>query len=112
MLASVPLMLEYEEVVTRAEQLEQSRISVEEANALLDAFASVSEPVKLRFLWRPRLKDPDDEMVLETAVNGGADYIATFNIRHLKHAAAIFGIHARPPGDILRRIREANHEKK
>jgi predicted nucleic acid-binding protein len=43
----------------------------------LDALSAVIEPVVFRFLWRPQLKDPADEMVLETAVNGQADRIAT-----------------------------------
>jgi putative PIN family toxin of toxin-antitoxin system len=112
MLASVPLMIEYESVATRAEQLKQSCMSTEDTNLILDAFAAVVEPVNLRFLWRPRLKDPGDEMVLETAVNGGADHIATFNLRHLAEAAAVFGIRAARPGEILREIKGADHEKK
>jgi len=47
--------------------------------------------VHLRFLWRPRLKDPADEMVLETAVNGGADRLVTFNMRHLARLLASSG---------------------
>jgi hypothetical protein len=61
-------------------------------NAILDAVAAVAEPVRLRFLWRPQLKDPADEMVLETAVNGIADRLVAFNLRHLKPAAKKFGI--------------------
>ena len=56
------------------------------------------EPVTFRFLWRPRLKDPQDEMVLDTAVNGQTDRLATFNVRHLAEAAREFGIRAIPPG--------------
>jgi len=81
--ASVPLMLEYEAVLTRPEQLAQTGLTVEETNAVLDALAALIEPVALRFLWRPQLKDPSDEMVLETAVNGLVDRLATFNVRHL-----------------------------
>jgi PIN domain len=101
-LASVPLMLEYEAVLTRPEDLRQAGLTIAETNSVLDALAAVIEPVKLRFLWRPRLPDPADEMVLETAVNGRADRIATFNLRHLGAAAAEFGIRANPPGKIWR----------
>jgi predicted nucleic acid-binding protein len=52
----------------------------------------VVKPVLLWFLWRPRLKDPADEMVLETAVNGAADFLVTFNERHLGAAAREFGM--------------------
>jgi putative PIN family toxin of toxin-antitoxin system len=91
-LASVPLMIEYEAVLTRPEHLFATGLSVEETNTVLDGFAAVVEPVHLHFLWRPRLKDAADEMVLETAVNGGADRLVTFNVRHLKLTAEEFGI--------------------
>jgi predicted nucleic acid-binding protein len=51
-------------------------------------------PVTPNFSLRPELSDPADEMVLEAAVNGQADLIVTFNVRHLRHAARRFGIHA------------------
>lgn len=111
-LASVPLMLEYEAVLTRPGHLDQIGVTAEEMNEVLDALAAVTEPVALRFLWRPQLKDPDDEMVLETAVNGVADRIATFNIKHLAAAARTFGIRAARPGSIWREIEGAQHEKK
>jgi predicted nucleic acid-binding protein len=57
------------------------------------------------------LKDPSDEMVLETAVNGNADYLATFNLRHLREAAALFGIKAVVPGEIWRKIRSEYEEE-
>lgn len=74
MLISVPLVLEYESVLTRPEQVMETGLSIGETNALLDAVVRLAEPVWLRFLWRPRVKDPADEMVLETAVtwSGGS----------------------------------------
>lgn len=111
-LASVPLMLEYEAVLTRPELLEMTGLTAEETNAILDALAAVIERVPMRFLWRPRLTDPKDETVLETAVNGRADRLVTFNLRHLAEAALDFGIPAIPPGEIWREIRGAKHEKK
>ena len=103
-LASVPLMLEYEAVLTGPGHLDQIGVTGEEMNQVLDALAAVVEPVILRFYWRPQLKDPNDEMVLETAVNGGADRIATFNIKHLAAAARTFGIRAARPGSVWREI--------
>jgi hypothetical protein len=49
--------------------------------AILDGLAAIMEPVRLHFLWRPLLPDSDDDMVLETAINGRATAIVTFNIR-------------------------------
>src|SRR5260370_42675703 len=101
-LVSVPLMLEYEAVLTRPEQLSETGLTVKETNAVLDALAAVVERVSLRFLWRPQLQDPSDEMVLATAANGGADHLATFNVRHLLNVAIEFGVHAPPPPDLCR----------
>src|SRR5438105_7103648 len=105
MLVSVPLMLEYEAVHTRAEQLAEIGLNRQEMNAILDAVASVAEPVDLQFHWRPRLTDPADEMVLETAVNGCADRLVTFNQRHFAEAASSFGIRLSPPGELWHEIR-------
>jgi predicted nucleic acid-binding protein len=107
--ASVPLIVEYEAVLTRPEHLETSGLTSRQVNEVLDALVKVSIPVPLRFLWRPQLKDPADEMVLETAVNGAADWLVTFNLRHLAEAARRFGIRVARPSDALREIRR--HEK-
>lgn len=106
MLISVPLMLEYEAVLTRPEHLVAAGITAADANTVLDALAAVSQPVQLPFFCRPRLKDPGDEMVLETAVNGAADCLVTFNLKHLGEAALEFGLRAVKPGEAWRKLAE------
>jgi putative PIN family toxin of toxin-antitoxin system len=105
LLASAALMLEYESVLKRPEHMDALGVSLAEIDVILDAVISVAEPVAPRFLWRPQLKDPGDEMVLEAAVNGGADRLATFNVRHLGGAARRFGILATPPSAIWRELK-------
>ncbi len=112
MLVSVPLMLEYEAVLTRPEQLRETGITADETNAVLDAVATVIEPVHLHFLWRPRLTDTADEMVLETAANGRADCLVTFNVRDFGRAASSLGVRVAAPGTVWREIEEHRHEKK
>jgi putative PIN family toxin of toxin-antitoxin system len=104
MLVSVPLLVEYEAVMTRAEHLRAARVSAADDNVLLDALADTAEPVRLAYLWRPMLGDVDDDMVLETAVNGRADALVTFNQRHFRPYAMQFGIAALPPGDVVSRL--------
>ena len=106
MLVSVPMMLEYEAVMTRPEHLAAAGITADDVNTILDALTNVIEPVRLAFHWRPRLKDAADEMVLETAVNGTADRLVTFNLKHLGEAALEFGLRAINPGEAWREIRE------
>ena len=102
-LVSVPLFFEYEAVLTRSElKLEcpegQQRFSL---NDFLDFWALVCQPVKLHFLWRPLLSDPADDMVLETAVNGGADYLVTFNLRDFVQAGNLFELDVLTPAEFL-----------
>jgi putative PIN family toxin of toxin-antitoxin system len=110
-LLSVPLMLEYEAVLKRREQLAAIVLTPQDVDAVLDALAAIIEPVQLRFLWRPRLRGAEDEMVLETAVNGRADRLVTFNLRDLGEAAREFGIRACRPGEAWGEIRGRLHEK-
>lgn len=106
LLVSVPLMIEYEAVLTRPEHLTASGLSAGDVEALLDAIANVAEPVRLSYLWRPMLSDPRDDMVVETAVNGQADLLATFNLRHFRQAARTFALQVLKPVDVLRQWEE------
>jgi putative PIN family toxin of toxin-antitoxin system len=99
LLLSVPLIIEYEAVMTRLDHLTSAGITAIEVNLLLDTVVSVAEPVRLAFLWRPVLKDPDDDMVLETAVNGHADRLVTFNRKDFATAGEQFGIATCSPGE-------------
>ena len=74
-----------------------------EIGVVLDALVKVGNAVRLSFHWRPSLTDPDDEMVLETAVNGGADLLVTFNRRHFARAAQ-FRSMVVSPGEALIQI--------
>ena len=103
-LASVPLMLQYESVLTCVEHLGAARISAADVEILLDAIALVAEPIRISYLWRPVLADPGDDLVLETAVNGRADVVITFNRRHFEPAAAPFGLEILAPADAARRL--------
>jgi putative PIN family toxin of toxin-antitoxin system len=108
LVASVPLMLEYESVLTRPEHLEQSGLTIDDIQSILDAIAVVAEPVLLAYRWRPMLIDVDvaDEMVLETAVNGHADLLVTLNARHFEPAIADFNVKLASPGEALMLLRK------
>ena len=104
-LLSVPLMLEYEAVLKRPEQLAASGRSVLMTDAFLDALCLCGEAVHLHYLWRPQLRDPADEMVLETALNGRADVLVSMNIRDFATAGR-FRLKVATPGAFLRQLRE------
>lgn len=102
MLATPPLFLEYEDVLKRAEQLAVSRLALTDLDTALDALAALIEPVETYLSWRPRLSNPDDEMVLEAAINGRADALVTYNTAHFRVAAARFGVRLARPVEIIR----------
>jgi predicted nucleic acid-binding protein len=104
LLVSVPLILEYEAVLTRPEHLEASGLSAEDVGAILDSVVAVGQPVRLTYLWRPVLTDPGDDMVLETAVNGGADVLVTLNRRHFESARGPLFVTVVSPSGALRRL--------
>lgn len=102
--ATVGMFVEYEAVLTRPEHLAATGLTLAETSRFLDGLAALVVPVRPHFLWRPQLRDPNDEMVLEAAVNGHADAIVTFNLRDFLPAASRLGIRVETPGDILRSL--------
>ena len=104
-IASVPLLLEYEAVLKRPEQLMVSGQTVNTTDAFLDALCLFIEPVHLHYLWRPQLRDPADEMVLETALNGRAEALVTLNIADFVPARN-FQLPVLTPGAFLRQLQE------
>jgi putative PIN family toxin of toxin-antitoxin system len=104
-LVSVAMLLEYEAVLKRNEHLLIARLTVGDVDDLLDAICVFAKPVTNHYRWRPMLTDPDDDLVLETAANGAADSIVTFNVSDFQRAKTIFGINVERPSEILRRIK-------
>ena len=105
LLVSVPLAVEYEATCSEAEHRLAAGLSEREIEIFLDAVVAMAEPVKTHFLWRPQLRDPGDEMVLETAVNGRADGLVTFDVRDFGTVPARFGIELMIPREVLGRMR-------
>ena len=102
---SATLLLEYEAVLSRPANLARFGISAADLLAVLDELAALCVPVAFDYRWRPGAVDPDDDLVLETAINGGAGVIASFNLADLAAGAASFGIAVERPKDVLRRLR-------
>lgn len=100
---SVPLFYEYEDVLNRAEFLLDAGIARRQIAGFLEDIAATVDPVGIDFQWRPQLVDPNDEMVLEAAINSGAA-IVTHNARDFRDIPARFGLALLSPAEALRRI--------
>jgi putative PIN family toxin of toxin-antitoxin system len=100
---SVPLVLEYEMALRRRTELDQTT-----AVAIVDFLCLVGERQPIYYLWRPFLKDPGDEMVLEVAVGAAAEAVVTHNIRDFDGVEENFGIRVITPREFLAELKETD----
>ena len=104
MLTTSSLFFEYETVLSRPEQRRIHGLNLHEIDLLLRGLALRMEPVELYFRWRPQLNDPNDEMVLEAAVNGRANCIVTYNIKDFARVPQHFDVRVLTPPQLLKEI--------
>ena len=105
LLASPPLLLEYEDGLKRPEQRLAHGLTPEAIDEFLAELAALVEPVDIDFFWRPQTRDPNDEMVLEVAINGEADALVTYNLADFRMAGERFRIPILSPADLLKKVR-------
>ncbi len=100
---SVPLVLEYESTAKRMSG--SLGLSHSDIDDILDYICLVAEHREIFYLWRPFLKDPMDDMVLEVTVESESDFIVTHNVRHFTGIER-FGVKAITPRQFLEEIGE------
>ncbi len=99
---SVPLALEFEEVLLRPKNRQKyDYFTQEEVRLIISDIVSISHQTKLHFLWRPFLKDSFDDKVLETAVNGQARAIITYNTKDFAGVKKYFDIDILTPAELF-----------
>lgn len=101
---SVPLILEYEEVGAR--HLDRLGINANDLSTIIDYICKIGVPTQIYYLWRPFLKDTDDDMILELAVSGNCNIIVTFNQKDFSGVQQVFGIEVLTPKQFLKKIGE------
>ena len=100
---SVPLVMEYESVLSRL--LPELPVSASVVRAVIDFHVHVATHHKIFYLWRPYLRAPKDDMVLELAVKAACDYIVTYNTRDFEGVDR-FGLRAITPKTFLDLLQE------
>ena len=96
---SVALYTEWQAVLTRPEHLPPG-LQPQDALAYLRYLASIAHLQDVHYLWRPFLRDPDDDMVLECAVASGSRYLVTHNVRDFARITSL-GISPVTPAEFL-----------
>jgi len=102
---SIPLYIEYQDVLTRPEHMSGAN-TAEEIFAFLRYICSIAHKQQIFFLWRPWLGDPKDDMILELAVASESRYIITHNLKDFRGIEEHFGITPVTPGKFLNIIRK------
>ena len=100
---SVPLVLEYESVTKRMSR--NLGLTHSDIENIIDYLCTVGNHRKVHYLWRPNLKDPGDDFVLELAVESECNYIVTHNVKDFKGIKK-FNLKAITPQELLRKIGE------
>lgn len=99
------LFSEYEDLLGRRSVWNECVISEEERDELFDAVLSVSQWVRVFYLWRPNLPDEADNHLIELAIAGNAEYVVTDNIKDLKRGELTFdGLRVLKPYDFIQEL--------
>jgi putative PIN family toxin of toxin-antitoxin system len=106
LLMNYPIACEYREVTLRPQHVVESNLSSGEIVQLIHELETVASPVEIVESYRPLSTDPNDDLLLDLAINGRADMIVTNNLRHLQRPAARFGIEVLDARNALSTIRE------
>jgi len=103
---TVALYTEWQAVLTRPEHV-PAGATADEALGFLRYLASVAHLQDVHFLWRPFLRDPDDDMVLECAVASGSQFIVTHNMKDFRRAEEL-KVRAIRPAEFLKFLRSGS----
>lgn len=103
-LVTTAVCLEYEAVLLRPEHRLATNMGEADVEGFLRALAAAAESVEISFRWRPQLRDPADELMLEAAVNGQAEAIVTHNVTDFEPASSRFGVRILTPAQLLKEL--------
>lgn len=103
---SVALYTEWQSVLTRPEHIPQG-LRVEDVLSYLRYLTSIAHLQNVYYLWRPFLRDPDDDMVLECAVASNSQYLVTHNIRDFQRIGEL-GVTPITPASFLALLRTSS----
>ena len=96
------LFVEYEDVMSRSFLFESVGLSPKEREQLFDAFLAVCKWEKIYFLFRPNLRDEEDNHLVEIAVAGGADGLVTHSLKDFKRPELLPLLRSITPGQFVK----------
>jgi len=100
---SVPLVLEYE--AAGKNLVGQIPLNETDIDAVIDYICKVASHHEVYYLWRPFLKDPKDDMVLELGVTAACETMVTYNVTDFEGVEQ-FGLKVMTSREFLEEIGE------
>ena len=97
------LLFEYEEILKRHAAM--LGLGMEAVDEILNAVCARAEEWPLSHDWNPILTDPDDEPLVQLAMESGAQRVVTHNVRDLQPAARL-GVEVLSPREFLAKLQE------
>jgi putative PIN family toxin of toxin-antitoxin system len=112
MALSIPVFEEYRDVLSRSKTQSELKLSEEEAEVVLDFIALIGVATPIRYLWRPNLRDENDNIFVELAVASGSEYLITRNIRDYTVGAELRfdSFRVMPPNEFMKEWRKTHGE--
>jgi predicted nucleic acid-binding protein len=98
---SVPLLLQYEDVLKR--NADVLMLDLSDIEIFIGRLCAVAAFHEIYYLWRPILSDRKDDLVLELAVAARCSHIVTHNVRDFRGAKS-FGIRVMSPVEFRRTL--------
>jgi putative PIN family toxin of toxin-antitoxin system len=115
LVVSVPVFLEYRDVLLRPKTLHDLKFTSEEIEAVLRFIAYIAKPTQIHFLMRPHLRDENDNMFIDLAFASNSEFVITNNVRDFLHKTELTfdGFEIVPPSEFVKQWRRHHdHETK
>jgi putative PIN family toxin of toxin-antitoxin system len=107
---SVPVFIEYCDVLKRKSTLSLTGLSENNIDAILDFLAYVGLEHRISFLYRPNLSDETDNKFIELSLASQSSFLVTSNVKHyvMNSDLRLYGVQVVTPGEFMRYWRDSN----
>lgn len=109
---SIPVFTEYKDVLSRKSTLKDLSLTQEDIDKVLIFITYIAVPYNISFIFRPNLRDEEDNKFVELAVVSNAQFLITNNIKDFFHNKELSfpDFNVTTPAEFLNKWRQDNEE--
>lgn len=109
---SIPVFTEYKDVLSRKSTLKDLSLTQEDIDKVLIFITYIAVPYNISFLFRPNLRDEEDNKFVELAVVSNAQFLITNNIKDFYYNKELNfpDFNVTTPAEFLSKWRQDNEE--